>query len=205
MKRIAFIGCGGINSWAIHHFHDVIKIFEKENLVYVKLFDNDIVEEKNILRSNQNFAVDDLLLSKAEVLSKKYNFDYENVFITEANIDDIAPFDDIILGVDNNKTRRLFYDYCLKNKKYLLDLRAQGTQMEFHILDLNKDIDYYDKLLFYNNDVMERKGSCQLKADVQNDHIENGNQIIAMIGMRGLFFKRLRDETPLTNDWKWVY
>ena len=106
MKRIAIIGCGGINSWVVKHLKEVAKTFDKDEMIYVKLFDNDVIEEKNILRNNQNFLVEDIMDQKAEVLAKRYNYDFENVFITEENIELLDNFDDILLGVDNHKTRR---------------------------------------------------------------------------------------------------
>ena len=205
MKRIAIVGCGGINSWVCKYLNEIIDIFDKKELIYVKLFDNDEVEEKNLLRSNQNFVVKDLLQQKSETLGKRYGFDFENIFITEENISVLNNFDDIILGVDNNKVRRLLYNYCLEKGKYLIDMRAQGTQMAFYVLDLNKKIEDYDKTLFANKDVNERKGSCQLTQDIENDHIENGNKIIGHFGIYGIYMKHLRNEDISTNEWKFAY
>jgi len=205
MKKIAIIGCGGINSWFIQHLKEITKLFDKDKLIYIKLFDNDVVEEKNLLRSNQNFKVEDIMQEKAKVLGDRYSVDYENVLITKENLTLLETFDDIILGVDNNKTRQLIYEYALNNRKYLLDLRAQGTQIAFYVLDLNKTMENYNKEMFNNKEVLERKGSCQLTEDVQNDHIENGNKIIAFMGAYGIYLKRLRDEKTTTNDWRFVY
>jgi molybdopterin/thiamine biosynthesis adenylyltransferase len=205
MKNIAVIGCGGINSWAIKHLSEIIQIFDKEEIIFVKIFDEDIVEEKNLLRQNQNFKIEDLMLSKAEVLAKRHSFDFDPCFITEENIEKLDTFNCVILGVDNHKTRKMLYEYCLKKGKYMLDMRAQGTQISFYLLDHNKDMEYYNKKFFSNENVMNRKGSCQLTTDVENDHIENGNRIIAYYGMYGIFLKYLRGEEPSTNEWKMVY
>jgi len=205
MKKIAFIGCGGINSWAIKHLHDILEMFFNDQMIFIKIFDNDIIEEKNILRMTQNFEVENLMDYKAETLGKKYNYDYENIFITEENINKLKEFDDIILGVDNHKTRRLFYKFCLENDKYLLDLRAQGTQTAYHILDKSKDMEYYDEKFFSNKEIMERKGSCQYTHDIENDHIENGNKIIAYIGIYAIYLKELRNEKPIKFDYEDVY
>ena len=204
MRKIALVGAGGINSWCVHHLHQIIEVFEKKELMFIKIFDNDIVEEKNILRENQNFKVEELMEQKAKALGDRYGFDYENVFITEDNLDKLQQFDDIIVGVDNNKIRKLLYDYCLKNGKYILDLRAQGTQMAFYLPNM-KDINYWNEKLFSNEDVMNRKGSCQLQADVDNDNIQSGNKIIATIGMWGLYLKHIRGEDVSTHEWKWAY
>jgi len=205
MKKIAIVGCGGINSWFVEHLHTLIGQFFEPGKVYVKIFDKDLIEEKNLLRGNQNFKVSDLMEEKAKVLATRFNFDFEETFINEDNIKKLEIFDDVILGVDNNKVRRLVYDYCIKNNKYLLDMRAQGTQVAFYIVDKEKGMTYYDEKLFANKDVMERKGSCQLQHDVDNDHIENGNRLIAFMGAVCIYLKRLRGEEVSTNDWKWVY
>jgi molybdopterin/thiamine biosynthesis adenylyltransferase len=205
MKRIAVIGAGGINSWVVKHLNEISEIFDKKQLFYVKLFDKDEVEEKNLLRNNQNFEVKDLMQQKAIVLGKRYNFDYSSVFIDETNIEMLKNFDDIIMGVDNNVTRRLIYEFALANNIYLLDLKAQGTAMAFVVLDKTKNIEYYDKLFFNNKESMERRGSCQLTEDITNDHIQNANKIIAMFGIYGIYMKHLRDEEPAMNDWKIIY
>ena len=205
MKRIAFVGCGGINSWAIKHFSEVVKEFDHDEMVYVKLFDKDEVEEKNLLRSNQNFKIEDLMQQKAEVLGKRYNYDYECTFITKDNIDLLEPFDNIIIGVDSHKVRQMLYKYCVENHKYFIDMRAQGRQTGIYIKDPKKDMEYYNKKHFNNPKVMERKGSCQLTHDVDNDHIENGNKIVAFKGMYGLFLLRLRGEEPATYEFKDIY
>jgi len=205
MRKLAIIGCGGINSWVVKHLYDVITLFDKKELIFVKLFDKDVIEEKNLLRFNQNFEIDDLMMEKAETLAKRYSFDFENIFITEENLSLLDNFTDIILGVDNHKIRKLLYEYCLKKGKYLLDLRAQGTQMAFYILDHKRGMEYYNKLHFNNEEIMNKKGSCQLKTDVENDHIENANKIIAFYGIYGIYFKHLRGEDVAKDEWKEVY
>jgi len=205
MKKIAVIGTGGINSWVVKYLKELTDLFDKQKLIYVKLFDKDEIEEKNLLRGNQNFEVEDLMLQKGEVLGKRYDFDYEITFITEDNLSLLSNFNDIIVGVDNNKTRRLLYEYALKNKQYLLDLRAQGTQMMYTVLDHRKDMKYYDDKYFSNKKLMEKKGSCQLTNDITNDHIENANKTIAYLGIYCLYLKHLRGEQLASNEWKFVY
>lgn len=205
MRKVAVIGAGGINSWVIKHLHDVVKIFDKDEMIYVKLFDKDEVEEKNLKRVNQNFEIEDLMQQKAVTLGKRFGFDFEVTFIEEDSLSKLEQFDDIIMGVDNHKTRRMIYKYCIEKQKYLLDLRAQGTQMSFYILDTNKTIEYYDKKMFNNEKVMDKKGSCQLQVDIENDHIENGNKIIAFFAVYGIYFKHLRGEDANMNEWRIAY
>jgi molybdopterin/thiamine biosynthesis adenylyltransferase len=206
VKKIAIIGAGGINSWSIRFLSEILNIFYNEIPPYIKIFDNDIVEEKNIKRFNQNYDVEDLMFNKAEVLSKKYNLDFEDIFITEENINDkLIDFDDIIIGVDNHKTRQLLYNFAITNKKFLLDMRAQGTQIAYIIVDNNKTIDYYNEKYFNNKEIMEKKGSCQLKKDIETDHIENGNKIISFFCIYGIYLKHLRNEKIYEYEWSMVY
>lgn len=205
MRKLAIIGCGGINSWSAKYLSELITDYEKKELLYIKLFDDDIIEEKNLLRSNQNFIVENLMQNKSDILGERYSFISQPVRIDESNINLLDNFDDIILGVDNNKTRIMIYKYCIEKKKYLLDLRAQGTQFMFIVVDNNKTFDYYKQKYFANDEINERRGSCQLDSDIQKDHLENGNKIIACFGILGIYFKHLRNETPSTNEYKFVY
>jgi len=205
MKKIAIIGCGGINSWFIHHLTEMLKTFDYNETILITLYDKDLVEEKNILRNVQNFQVEDLMMEKAECLGKRYNVMFETKFITEENIKELLGFDDIILGVDNHKVRKLIYEFALKNDKYVLDMRAQGTQIAFFVLDHKKDMKYYNEKFFNNEEVMEQKGSCQLQNDVENDHIENGNKIISYFCAYGVYLKHLRNEELNFNEYEVVY
>lgn len=204
--KIAIIGCGGIGSWNCENLKKMLNVFYPNNDYYIKLFDEDIVEEKNILQSNQNFVVDDLLENKAQCLSKKYNYDYEGVFITEDNIDEkLKMFNYVMISVDNNKVRRLIYEFCINKGITFIDLRAQGTQIQYIVKDNNKNMEYYDKTYFNNAITMERKGSCQLQGDIERQHIENGNKIISYLGIWGIFLKLIRKEILTTYEYKWVY
>lgn len=203
MEQVCLIGSGGINSWSAEFINTLNKDFEME--LFVKIFDDDTVEEKNILNHNQNFTVDDLMQSKAEVLGKRYSFDYDVTRITESNLDKLEKFDIIILGVDNNKTRKLLYEYAIKNNKRLLDLRAQGTNIMYNLLDNSKGMEYYNKEYFSNEQTMERVGSCQLPQSIEDRHIENGNRIISYIGIFGVLLKVVRGEKLLKNEFRMVY
>lgn len=205
MEKIAIIGCGGINSWVVKHIKDLFTDFDLGRELIITIYDEDIVEEKNIINNNQNFIIDDIMQNKAEVLGKRYEFNYEKVFITKENIDLLLMFDYVILGVNNHATRKIIYEFCLKNKKKLIDLKAQGTQIGYVVLQHEKGMKYYDDKYFSNPEVMERKGSCQLKTDIEKKHIENGNKIISFFGIYAVLLKLIRDEKLLNYEWKMVY
>jgi len=207
IKSVCCIGCGGIMSWFAEHLRHMIDIYNYE--LHVVFYDNDEVEEKNILRHTQNFSCDDLMEQKAEVIANKFNFNKEIKFIEDDNINDLKRFDYVIMGVDNHKTRKLVYNFCIDNNIYLLDLRAQGTQVFYNVIDeitdKEKSKEYYNNKFFNNEQVMQHKGSCQLTRDVENDHIENGNKLIAFMGAYNIFLKKLRGDKLLCNEFRFVY
>ena len=206
IRRVALIGAGGINSWASLYLKEICDIFEQSKLIFAQIFDEDIVEEKNLLRQNQNYKVEDLMECKAKILGERYGFNYECAFITRNNLSILENFDDIILGVDNNRTRQMLYKFALEHNKYLLDLRAQGTQIMFVTIYPNeqKNMEYYDTR-YFNEKTLDRKGGCQLKADIENDHIQNGNKIIAHFGIYGIYLNWLRNEKASTDEFKFTY
>jgi len=212
MRKIAMIGAGGIQSWAAKHLREMIDVFFPQEMVTVVIYDADIVEEKNLKRNAQNFQPEDLLENKAEVIANRYKFIADNKFITEENIKELTDFDDVILGVDNHKTRKLIYHFCIENEIYCIDMRAQGTRMSYFVVEptSNKEkqkelIEKYDKRFFSNSEIMERSGSCQLAIDIENDHIENANKAIAFFCMQCIYLKRWRKETLSTNEFEFVY
>lgn len=198
MKRIGLIGAGGINSWCCEFINTLMKDFEVE--LYVKLFDDDIVEEKNLISYNQNFTPDDLMSPKSKVLGVRYKYDWETIKIDETNLLKLKGFDLIILGVDNNKTRKLLYRHALENNVCLIDLRSQGNVIMYNIVYNTKPEDYT-----FNDETLEKEGSCQLNVDIENRHIENGNKIIAYFGIMGLLLKFIRGEEFLKKEFKIAY
>ena len=46
---------------------------------------------------------------------------------------------------------------------------------------------------------------CAKHNNKLQDHIENGNKLIAYMGAYCIYLKRLRKETVSTNEWKFVY
>jgi len=204
MYKIAIIGAGGINSWTIKNLTEMfVKLDITDYLLTI--FDNDIVEEKNIINQNQNFQAEDVMDGKAESLAKKYAVMFKNQLITEENIDCLDNYNVIILGVDNNKARKMIYQYALDKNKYLLDMKAQGTQISYIVLEHTKGMEYYNNKYFNNEEVMERKGSCQLQKDIDNNHVEMGNYIIACLGINACLLKHIRNEKPSTFEWRFAY
>lgn len=208
MRKIAFIGAGGIMSNFTKYFLEMIDLFDKKEDIYVKIFDYDIVEEKNIKRSNQNFVVEDLMLPKAEALSLKYKdfgIDFENVKIDKTTINKLENFNDIILGVDNHECRMIVYKFCLDKEKWLIDMRAQGTIWGYTIVDGTYNMEHYMNTIFKNEEINKRKGSCQLESDVKTDNYQNANKTIAFYVANCIYLQHIRGNTIQAKEFKAVY
>jgi molybdopterin/thiamine biosynthesis adenylyltransferase len=208
MRKIAFIGAGGIMSNFTKYFLETMDLFNKKDMIYIKIFDYDNVEEKNIVRSNQNFGVEDLMLPKAEVLSlkyKDYGIDFENIKIDDTTINKLEGFDDIIMGVDNHECRMLVYKFCLDKKKWLIDMRAQGTIWSYTIVDNTYNMEHYMNTIFKNDEINKRKGSCQLESDVVKDNFQNANKTIAFYVANCIYLQHIRGNIIQAKDFKAVY
>ena len=208
MKKIAFIGAGGIMSNFTKYFIEMMDNFDKRELCYIKIFDYDIVEEKNLIRSNQNFKPEELMMNKAEALSVRYKdwgIDFENIKIDETTINKLDVFDDIIVGVDNHKVRKLLYEYALKNSKWLIDMRSHGTLWAFTIVDGTYTMEHYNTTMFKNEEVMEKKGSCQRDEDIVNDTIQNANKTVAFYVANCIYLQHLRNTPIAITEFKTAY
>lgn len=81
-SSIYFFGAGGVASWflpqfikTLHNYCVKNRTLDTEYTIYI--YDNDVVEEKNVLR--QNFIPEDVGKNKAEVLSDRYDSIYDNI------------------------------------------------------------------------------------------------------------------------------
>ena len=111
---------------------------------------------------------------------------------------DLENYELFIICVDNAEARKLITDYCYKSNKYFIDLRSEGRATccftsETSKEDYNKTIDINDK---------ESK-SCQLAFELEDNIIQEGNKIVAMIGSQ-LLLNYLRDEKN-KSDYRYYF
>jgi molybdopterin/thiamine biosynthesis adenylyltransferase len=86
-----------------------------------------------------------------------------------------------MLCVDNERTRELVINYAHKHNKDFIDLRANGRR----IFVMPKAPTLEDNMKFVDsNDKVEY--SCQEKDDLENDRIQLGNKIVALMGVQAL-------------------
>lgn len=130
-RSVLVIGCGGTGGHLIPHLARYIKV-NNERFPEIKLFlaDGDFVEEKNLKR--QHFIESDVSKNKAVVMAERYSsaFGLEIVAIPNdlesvKQIEDIfnfhmIPYDFselLISCVDNNASRKIAYDWFIKDIK----------------------------------------------------------------------------------------
>jgi ThiF family len=122
-NNIVIIGCGGNGSRLLAKLCNYIVSQNIYPAVY--LVDEDVVEEKNI--SRQMFHIRDIGKPKAKVLAERYgmlsnrsrNFDYYNSYVNDIFSVHLLLNEKlniyrqtlIFLCVDNNPTRKLFWEY----------------------------------------------------------------------------------------------
>lgn len=178
-SKVLVIGAGGIGSWLIQ---ELAACIEQEQIfpnVQFCIADNDTAEMRQM--KYQNFTKQDLGKNKAKALVsrfKKLGFKSMQARIEHEN--QLDGYDVFLLCADNNIVRKLVFEYCHKNNKQFIDLRAEG-RLVFAMpkSDLQRDIGTLD---LKDN----ASGSCQTREDLERGFIQKGNKISAMIGIQML-------------------
>ncbi len=179
IQKILIIGAGGVGSYLIEHICDKMEKQQIDNYIKIDIADDDTVEVKQV--NYQNFKLNEVGMSKSMALSKR--FKHCGINAIEKRIDNekyLQGYDLIILGVDNEKTRKMVVEYCHKQNVEFLDLRATGRRFfampKTNIKENLKFIDSKD----------EKEYSCQEKEDLEKGLYQIGNEIVAKIGLQML-------------------
>lgn len=165
-KSVYLIGVGGIGSW-MTQFLRYYADREQLNEMDLTIVDPDIVEKKNLMYSN--FLSEDIGKPKAEVLSKRYKFNYKLDKITKQS--QLDKVDIIVLAVDNSQARDLVY----KSEHFWIDCRSKG--MGYSVFFKSKQTK--------NNTLNLKRAaeSCQYENRLVEGLIDNGNVISAIMGV----------------------
>jgi molybdopterin/thiamine biosynthesis adenylyltransferase len=129
--KILQIGCGGIGSILVQEVKECVEQHQIDSMIEYTIVDDDIVELDQI--SYQNFLPREAGTSKSNALASRIKpldvkwFNANKRRIVEDK--QLKGFDIIILAVDNDVTRKLVVEYCFKNNKEFLDLRATGRNI----------------------------------------------------------------------------
>lgn len=178
-SKVLIIGAGGIGSWLIE---EIALCIEQEQInpnIQFFIADNDTAEIKQMLY--QNFARKELGANKAKALASRFKKLGFGAIPSRIEKDEqLKGYDAYILCADNNIVRKLVFEYCHKNSKEFIDLRAEG-RLVFAMpkSDLQRDIGTLD---LKDN----ASGSCQTREDLERGFIQKGNKIAAMIGAQML-------------------
>lgn len=181
--KILQIGCGGIGSILVQEVKECVEQHQIDSMIDYTIVDDDIVELNQI--SYQNFLPKEAGISKSNALANRLKpFDVKWFNANKKRIVEnkqLEGFNIIILCVDNDATRKLVVDYCFKNNKEFLDLRATGR----NIMAIPRMDDIRDNLKFI--DIIDTKTySCQDKEDLEKGYINKGHKIIAYWGIQML-------------------
>lgn len=160
------IGGGGIGSWLL----SILRYyFERNQLKDMELYimDPDKVERKNLQYSK--FTEEDIGKYKAEVLGKRYKFDYVVAKLTDQS--QLKDYDLIVLAVDNSEARDIVY----KSDKFWIDCRSKG--MEYSV--------FFKSARTKNNTLNLKRApeSCQYNQRLKLGYVDCGNVIAAAIGV----------------------
>lgn len=178
-SKILIIGAGGTGSWLIEEIAACIEQEQINPNIQFFIADNDTAEIRQM--QYQNFMKKDLGKNKAKALSIRFKeFGFKAIQSRVEKESHLNGCDVFVLCADNNIVRKLVFEYCHKNKKEFIDLRAEG-RLVFAMpkSDLQRDIGTLD---LKDN----ASGSCQTREDLEKGFIQKGNKIAAMIGAQML-------------------
>ncbi len=191
MTKILVIGCGGIGSFFMREWYQLFENGVKGTEdIEVEIVDGDEVEEKNL--RYQNFEIEELEMNKAEAISTRYGFPFQNKYIESE--DKLKGYDIIILAVDNGKLRKLVYEYVEDKNIYYIDLRSEGRAVSVFTTHKTNDLKY----MMTTIDPEAPSTSCQLKFELDNGIIQVGNRIVANIGVQ-MLLNKLRDKQNIAR------
>jgi hypothetical protein len=186
--HINVIGCGGIGSYFSEHLF-ILKKQGQLNNVTVDVYDNDEVENKNLMY--QNYSIDDVFKLKAEVIALRYGFNCKPKRVTEFNlVKGSATAVLTCLCVDNIETRKAFFnspDFAAQSKSTMhgwIDMRCQGAQVAIYTRSPKNTKERMLTTLPESQE--EGTASCQYAADLFANKIQQGNKIIAAIGSQAV-------------------
>lgn len=176
-NKILVIGCGGIGSYFISELAECFEQMLISPNISITIADNDTAEIRQM--KYQNFTKKDLGKNKAKALSIRFKeFGFKVIQSRIEKESHLHGFDVFVICADNNIVRKLVFEYCHKNKKEFIDLRAEG-RLVFAMpkSDLQRDIGTLD---LKDN----ASGSCQTREDLERGFVQKGNKIASLIGIQ---------------------
>lgn len=190
MTSIAIIGAGGIGSFLVT---ELDRLGENDQLEHAKftVFDGDIVEHKNL--KYQRFDETDIGYNKVSALYKKCLFLKMRPMDTFAKVEDLVDFDLVVSCVDSSDWRKEMFTELEKKNTMWIDLRSEGRALAAYMKCKKNSL---EAMLATLPDTKER-GSCQNAFELENNIIQIGNRVVAMIGVQ-MILNYLRKDSGLT-------
>ncbi len=191
MKQIAIIGAGGIGSFLIGELERLAENDQLAN-IHFTVFDGDIVEHKNL--KYQNFVEKDIGKNKAQAMLGKCVFLDMVVNKVFANAKDLTGFDAVVSCVDSSDWRKEMFKVLEPKGTMWIDLRSEGRAIAAYMKSKKNTL---ETMLATLPDTRER-GSCQNAFELENNVVQIGNRIVAMIGVQ-MILNYTRGDTGLTS------
>jgi molybdopterin/thiamine biosynthesis adenylyltransferase len=187
-ERIHIIGAGGIGSYVCKSLAEAVKQRQISAGIGIHVYDPDEVVEKNIMY--QDFKDLDITDYKVDVMSDRYAFQGHNKKADKIFLSNTTSKDLVVCCVDNPTFRRdLFEELAETDKAFFIDLRSEGRFITWY----TKSDEYTKEKLMRSLGKDETESSCQLPYRFEQRIIDNGNKIIAEIGVQ-LILNILRKE-----------
>lgn len=174
--QIVLIGCGGIGSWYSRFLSAALRSIE--NRPSVLLCDGDRVEGRNL--SYSCFEEGDVGKFKAEVLARRYGFDYFPFDVDEWNLGQVRDWL-VVAATDELAVRRMVHERCTK----WLDVRAVDENWVLFTHAAPRQL----VEMYTSSDDPLRRGSCQ----TDYSRIRMGN-VMAAAKACDITMKMLRGE-----------
>lgn len=181
--RVYVIGAGGIGSYFAAHIDKLLETNQLNSFEFT-FYDDDVVEQKNILY--QNFEMIDVNQYKTEALSLRFmNLNYKKKRVDHT---ELAKANLVILCADNNKIRRDAYKVWSENKIPFIDARSNGSACGIYSSETENYLSTIDS--------SDDSYSCQYKYQLDKKEVELGNVIISSILAQCVLNYARKNELP---------
>ena len=178
--KLLVLGCGGIGSWFVQELCAAVEHEQVPPDTEIFVADNDMVELEQI--NFQNFDMHDAGMNKAQAMAQTFSaFGVTDVQKRITKLEELKPYDFVVLCVDNEPTRALVITHCFAKKKQFLDLRASGRK----ILAIPK-MATKEASLKYVEPRDTANYSCQNAENFKKGQLDLGNKVAALVGMQML-------------------
>lgn len=180
IMKIAIIGLGGIGSSFVSELADLLVKGIIKPVPSITLFDFDTVERKNLLY--QDYKVNDLMKSKAEVLGKRHKMPYRNKKVEKP--EELKDYDLIVVAGDNALVRKIVFE----TKKPFIDMRAESSGAAV----FTTATPTFLQSIKTNGE----STSCQLPYEFSQGKVQQGFRIASAIGIQCLLNHIRNDKNP---------